>query len=339
MFKKIPLYLALTTTLVACSSHEQAMYSASTIAPLTSLYSYQVINSTTQLPVSLKTLAKALKNTDIVFIGEIHRHPGAHLLQLQLFEELYKQNSNLVLSMEQFERDVQPVLNKYLTGEYGEKTLIDDGRAWKDYRGTHRAIVEFAKEHHIPIIAANAPNMHVRCVGMNGPEFLDNLPKEQVAWSATTLALDNESYKEKYLSFMKEVGQQHGHTFEMATKRQMNSFAAQLLRDTTMAESIINAMEQYPDAMVVHLNGAFHSDGHLGTVSILENMKSSLQTTVLSPVEVKNSIKPIVTNEQLAQGEYIYMLRHTPKRFIDKDKRDAAIRELIKKRMKNKCEV
>ncbi len=342
MFKKSIISAALVLSLGACTATEQSsqqVLSVSNIAPLTSMYNFQVINSATKTPVSVAQLAADLKNTDVVFMGEFHSHQGAHLLQLQLLEALYKQNPNLILSMEQFTRDSQEVLNKYLSGEYGESTLMADGNAWPHYKGSYRAIVEFARENNIPVIAANSPAMHVRCVGKKGPEVIATFPVDQQSWSATELDLENESYKEKFLSFIRASGRSHGQTPEQQEARAMKTYAAQLMRDTTMAESIIDAMAANPGAKVVHLNGSFHSDNHLGTTAVLEAMKPNLKTTVLSPVTVADNMKPEAKEDQYAQGDYIYLLREMPSRFKNKDKRKASITKLIKNRMKEKCEL
>ena len=345
MLIKLIMSVTLLLNLASCTSIEQKQESPSSsivktnIAPLTSLYSFQVINSVNNVHVSVQQLALELNDTDVVFMGEFHSHQGSHLLQLQLLEALFKQNPNLILSMEQFTRDSQQVLDKYLAGEYGEATLIEDGEAWPHYKGSYRAIVEFAREHNIPVVAANSPAMHVRCVGKKGHEIIARFPAEQADWSAKELDLENKSYKDKFMSFIESSGRSHGQTPEQQKKHQMKTYAAQLLRDTTMAESISRAMAKRPGAKVVHLNGAFHSDSHLGTTAVLENMHPTLKIKVVSPVMVEDNMKPIATAEQYKQGDYIYLLRKMPERFYDKDKRNASIRKLIEKRMTETCDI
>jgi uncharacterized iron-regulated protein len=338
MFKQSVVSLALVISLAACS-HTKSLEKSIKIAPLSSMYSFQVINSLTKKTTSVQQLATELENTDVIFIGEFHSHQGSHLLQLQLLEALYQQNPHLILSMEQFTRDSQVVLDKYLKGEFGEATLMKEGNAWPHYKGSYRAIVEFARENNIPVIAANSPAMHVRCVGKKGAEIIKSFPAEQVNWSAKELDLENENYKEKFMSFIKSSGRSHGQTPEQQQARQMKTYAAQLLRDTTMAESIINAMKAHPNAKVVHLNGSFHSDNHLGTTAVLSTLKPMLKHSVLSPVMVENNKQPKINSEQYAQGDYVYALREMPNRYIDEEKQNASIRTLIKKRMTEKCEL
>ena len=310
-----------------------------TLAPLETLYQYQVINSKSKQPLTANSLATELKNTDVIFMGEFHSHQGAHKLQLDLLQALYQQNPSIILSMEQFTRDAQPIVDGYLAGEYGENTLIEDGDAWDHYKGSYRAIVEFAREKKIPVIAANAPAMFVRCVGKKGVDVLETIPDEKKPWSARKLDLANEHYKAKFMSFIKESGSRHGQTTDVANKRMMNTYAAQLLRDTTMAESIDRAIKKNPGHQVIHLNGAFHSDGHLGTTAVFETMNPGLSTSVLSPVMVDDSVKPAATDKQYEQGDYVYLLKAMPTRYINKDKEKAATYKLIKERMGKKCEL
>jgi len=343
MFKKLSLTVIATSVILftGCANTMVDHSSEASIIPasLDTLYQYQVVNSKSKQLLSAKALASELKNTDVIFMGEFHSHQGSHKLQLDLLQALHQQNPSIILSMEQFTRDAQPIVDGYLAGKYGENTLIEDGDAWEHYKGSYRAIVEFARSKNIPVIAANAPAMFVRCVGRKGVAVLETIPDEQKPWSARKLDLANEHYKAKFMSFIKEAGTKHGQTKEVASKRMMNTYAAQLLRDTTMAESIDKAIKDKPGNQIIHLNGAFHSDGHLGTVAVFETMNPELTTSVLSPVMVEDANNPVATEKQYEQGEYVSLLRAMPERYIDKEKENAATYKLIKERMGKKCEL
>src|SRR6202011_4446170 len=83
--------------------------------------------------VTVAEAAETLARFDVVFYGERHGHAGVHLEQMKLLLELYRRDPRWVLSMEQFERDVQPVVDDYLAGRIGEATLIDKGGAGNTY--------------------------------------------------------------------------------------------------------------------------------------------------------------------------------------------------------------
>ncbi|WP_371373715.1 ChaN family lipoprotein [Thalassotalea aquiviva] len=330
--------------MIAVALGAQLMLSACTtlsLAPsssLQSLYDYQLIDSQSRASVSVAQTAKALADQDVIFIGEHHTHPGAHLLQMQLFQALYQQNPNLVLSLEQFSRPHQSVLNGYLNAKYGEETLIKEGEAWENYKSSYRPLVEFAKDHNLPVIAANAPIMHVRCVGQQGIEVLNKIPQEQRAWSSQKLNLEIKKYKDKFFQFLQDAGSKHGQLSEKQQQRMQNTYAAQLLRDTTMAESIQQAIVANPKAQIVHLNGSFHSDAHLGTVAVLEHIMPELSVSVISPVFIENADLHTIKQQDFAQGEYLLALKPLPPRYLDEQKEQVAVSALIKKRMAEKCE-
>jgi len=308
-------------------------------SPLTDLYQYQIIDTQSATRLNVEKLANDLSQTQVIFFGEFHSHQASHKFQLDLLQALYQKNPKIILSMEQFTRDAQPIIDGYLEGRYGEETLIEEGDAWPIYQGAYRPLMEFAKEHKIPVVAANAPAMFVRCVGKKGFEVLQELSDEKRAWSAQELDFNNQKYRDKFMSFLKDSGDKHGQSKDQMSKRMKNTYAAQLLRDTTMAESIANALQQYPDYQVIHLNGSFHSDGRLGTVAVLEQLNPKLLTKVISPLMVEDPQVPNAPNDETNQGDYLYLVRALPDRYLDKDKEKAAIYKLIKERMGKKCDL
>src|SRR5689334_9812048 len=69
---------------------------------------------------SLEAIVKALDNVDVVFLGEQHDDAVGHAVQAEIFKravETYLSKRNVGLSMEMFERDIQVVVNEYLSGQ------------------------------------------------------------------------------------------------------------------------------------------------------------------------------------------------------------------------------
>ena len=181
-----------------------------------------------------------------------------HLAELALLRALRERVPALALSMEQFERDVQPVVDDYLAGRIGEATLKHDGRAWSNYDEAYRPLVEYARDHALPVIAANAPAALVRCVGQKGAAFLQTLAAEKRGWAAAEIRTEDGPYKRKFLGLMNGDA---AHGGVLSGARAESSFAAQVTRDETMADSIANFLHARPGARVVHITGAFHADG------------------------------------------------------------------------------
>ena len=269
---------------------------------------------------TLAELATALQNADVVLVGEWHGHPAAHLMQAHLFAALYQQNPEMALSMEQFTRDKQHIVNQYLAGEIGEKTLIKDGKAWPNYSSDYRPLVEFAKANQLDVIAANAPKSIVRCIGQQGESYLDLLPATERRWVAEQLTLGDDAYHAKFNASM-----HHGD--EEKTKRQ---FAAQTAWDDTMAESIVDYLALHPGKQIIHVAGRFHVAEGLGTAARITARNPDLNVMMVTPV---------TENSNLAEGapDFTFEVMPLPTAYVDEDKMKAAMQHIYSRNKGLEC--
>lgn len=282
---------------------------------LTTAYDYQLLNATAN-PTTLSEVITHLKQADVVLIGEFHGNHASHLLQMQLLSALHQQNlahqKNTQLSMEMFTRDQQPILNDYLDGFIGERYLINEAPAWNNYAGSYRPLIEYAKQHEIPVIAANASGEIVRCIGQQGATYLEKLTTEQKTELAKHPFTDITGYEKKFFGFM--LGQSE----KTPNQRQKQSYLAQLTRDNTMAESIWKALQQSPNTQVIHLNGRFHSAEHLGTAGALTRLQPNLNIQVITPIHLPEFTD--LTVEKRPDNFY-YLLNPQPDEFVDPEYR------------------
>ena len=282
------------------------------------------VDAKSQTPqlVSLDSALDDLSNYDVVFVGEVHGHVANHILQTKILSGLYTRNSNLALSMEQFERDAQARLDQYLSGDIGESVLTKDGVGWSHYKQSYRPMVEFAKKYKFDVIAANAPGKAVRCIGMNGAEFLDTLTGEKRKWLAQTLHMQDGPYKDKYYELM-GAGMGHGPQSDSAKadkeRKLRNSFAGQVARDDTMAESIFMYLQAHPQHKIMHTNGNFHSAALLGTPERLAQRNPNLKLANIHPVMVENPDQPSFSAQDLAQGQYIALIFPAPEQYVKQE--------------------
>ncbi|UTV28390.1 ChaN family lipoprotein [Photobacterium atrarenae] len=301
------LLLGLAGFLFGCSTEPTATQSA----PLPQTFYDYSITSPQGDSLTLPEMARALQDADIILVGEWHGHPGAHLMQTRLFAALYAQNPNLALSMEQFTRDKQAVVDQYLAGEIGEKTLIKEGNAWPNYTGSYRPLVEFAKQHQLDVIAANAPKPIVRCIGKFGASYLDRLPADERQWVARSLTLTPDAYLEKFNASM-----HHGD--EAKTRRQ---FAAQTAWDDTMAESMVNYLTRHPDKQIMHIAGRFHVAEGLGTASRIGSRNPNLKVVMVTPVTEQGQLAAQAPDYQVS-------MKPLPTGYVDRDKMMAAMSQI-----------
>ena len=182
---------------------------AGPFAPLVDIYDTTWVRSEDGSVKSLEQVADELSQFDVVFFGEFHGHSGIHLAQQRLFAALHNRHANMTLSLEQFERDTQHLVNLYLEGKIGEKVLEEKGRAWPNYAQSYRPLVEFAKDNSLPVVASNAPKEMVICISKEGTEILDSIPMPDRNWVARELHIEEGPYLDKYRSFM-ESSSTHG---------------------------------------------------------------------------------------------------------------------------------
>lgn len=246
-------------------------------------------------PATFEDIVKTAGTADAVFIGEGHDDPAAHFLEAAIFKGIYHLcmrdaepdlQRPVVLSLEMFERDVQPVLDEYLAGLISEQHFLTDSRAWGDYMTDYHPLIEFAHENEIPVIAANAPRRYVNRVSRLGPESLADLPPAAKSWlPPLPYPPASPEYQAKFEAFGKKMIA--AETEMMSKMRQRHSYMAdaQALWDTTMAFSISEVLSHEPGTLVLNINGKFHSEQGTGIPEHLRHYCPEVQiltVTILS---------------------------------------------------------
>ncbi|MBM3906450.1 MAG: ChaN family lipoprotein [Gemmatimonadetes bacterium] len=232
-------------------------------------------------------LAEAAKQ-DLVFLGEQHDDPGTHRLERAATEGIGRRQPKVVLSLEMFERDVQARLDDYLAGRISEADFLKTARPWPRYATDYRPMVELAKAKGWPVIASNVPRRLASLVGRRGLSAVDSLPAADRALIAAELNCPRDKY---YDRFKESMGDMSGHGQAKlpadSVQRMVSRFyEAQCVKDETMAEAIAAARTNHPDAVIVHVNGAFHSDFGQGTVNrVTRRVRSRVALVSFVPVE------------------------------------------------------
>lgn len=233
---------------------------------------YKIYHSPTEQTLEISDIISLSEQADVILFGEEHNDSLAHAFQRQLYEGLLTTRRKVILSMEMFERDVQLVLNEYLAGLISESSLIKEGKAWNNY-ADYAPLVNLAKKNNQQVIAANVPARYASMVSRKGIGTLKLLEKKASSYfSIFEPPGENDPYRKKFDAAMGG----HGHHMGPSV------FHAQLLRDATMAESILRAWKKNRNSIILHLTGRFHSDEGLGTVSELSSRRKKLRLLTLS---------------------------------------------------------
>jgi uncharacterized iron-regulated protein len=254
--------------------------------------------------IDFETLAARLAGADLVFVGEQHDDPATHRMELAILEGVARRHDSVVVALEMFERDVQPLLDRYLGGGAAEAELLKDGRPWKNYPTDYRPLIELARSHGWPVVASNVPRQLASMVARTGLPGLDTVPAAARANVAEVVTCPEDEYFEKFATVMGDMSA-HGPSAapDDPRARMKRMYEAQCVKDETMGESVARAWR--PGRVVVHFNGAFHSDFHLGTAARALQRAPGARMVVVTAVPIKelDQIKP--SKEDRKRSDYL----------------------------------
>lgn len=228
-------------------------------------------------------LASKLQKYDVVFFGEYHDQSEIHQYELELLEAMYKaKGAKLALSMEMFEADNQSKLNNFLADTLSEEKFLAASRPWPNYGTDYAPLVNFAKEKKMPVIAANVPRFLAAHVAKNNAST-EGVEAQYQQWLPKHTYAPEGAYKDKFYAQMSSPAA----PMKMPPQRLAAVYAAQCLKDDKMAESIAAFADAHQNMQILHINGCFHSDAHLGTAQKLEALRPELKVAVITPLERK----------------------------------------------------
>jgi uncharacterized iron-regulated protein len=251
----------------------------------------RVFDTSAKAYVTWARFADAAAKADVVFFGEQHDDPATHRAELALLAAVGARRPNMVVSLEMFDRDVQPALDAYLAGQSPESVFVASTRPWPRYNSDYRALVELARANGWPVIASNPPRRIATAVSRAGIALLDTMPSRDRALIAKDLSCPRDKYFERFAESMKghSAGGGPPTAADAAAGAAMTQrfYEAQCIKDETMGESIAAAHAKAgPGAIVLHFNGAFHSDMGLGTAARARSRMPGAKSIVITAVPV-----------------------------------------------------
>ena len=241
-------------------------------------------------------IVKAAAKADVVFFGELHDNPIAHWLELELTKSLYSvKGKDLILSAEMFETDNQILIDEYFAGIIKESSFEAEARLWKNYATDYKPLLNFAKENGLKYLASNIPRRYASVVASGGFEALRNISPDELKYVVPLpIEYDPElaCYKDMLSMGGPIGGQMNG------GKVSENLPKAQAIKDATMAKSIANIWQ--PGQILLHYNGSYHSDRHLGILWYLNKYNPSIKVLTITTVSQDDIDKITDENKELA---------------------------------------
>ncbi|AYA37171.1 iron-regulated protein [Hymenobacter oligotrophus] len=250
-------------------------------------------------PVSFGKMAKELAGADVVLFGEQHNDPMAHWLELQVAKELAQRKAGqVVLGLEMFERDVQPLVEQYNVGELDDKAFEERSRPWPNYPTDYKPLLLLARQQKLRVVGTNVPRRFAQQVAKGSLTALDVLGADEKQWVAP-LPIKVDYNLPGYQNMFKMFGGDAAHAAGV-----QNIVQAQALKDATMAHFIRQSRQ--PGQLLLHVNGSYHSDNHDGIVWYLRQAEPQLRILTISTVTQEQLGK--LDKEHLKKADYVLVV-------------------------------
>ena len=263
----------------------------------------RVYDTKQQAFMDFETMLADLARADVIFVGEQHDDPNTHRLELAVLEGLHRRGVAGAVSLEMFERDTQGTLNEFLAGSKSEEAFLKDSRPWPRYNTDYRPLVDFAKAHGWPVIAANVPRRHATDVAKRGLEALGQLSASDRPDAAKEFECPRDAYFDKFTAAMAEHPPPGTDKLSADEQRLRTTryYESQCVKDETMAESIAGVTGK----RIVHFNGSFHSDFGLGTAERTRRRLPGRRVLVVSVLPVSDLDALTPAGEDLKRADYL----------------------------------
>jgi len=201
--------------------------------------------------IPLDDIVKDVMDKDIIYVGESHTSYEDHRVQLDVIRTLSEEGHDLAIGMEMFQRPFQNAVDDYIEGRTTEREFLKASEyfsRWNFDYSLYREILQYARAHHIPVVALNLDKDIIKKVSTGGLDALSDEEKGKIP-------PDMDMSDMKYRRSLQEVFGFHAN----APKRQFENFyQSQILWDETMAHSVADYMKEHPGRQMVVLAGVGH---------------------------------------------------------------------------------
>ena len=200
---------------------------------------------------TLEGIIPVLIDKRVVLVGETHDRYDSHLMELEIIRRLHTAHPRLAIGMEMFQQPFQGVLDDYIAGRLNETQMLrgtEYYRRWRfDFR-LYAAILEYAREHKLPVVALNLPSELTRKVGRVGIAGLTEAERRQ-------LPAEIDWPDAAYEARLRAVYELHPRGGRQGFEHFVE---VQLLWDEGMAARAAQYLRGHPDVTMVLLAGSGH---------------------------------------------------------------------------------
>lgn len=217
-------------------------------------------------PVAGADLLARLARLSVVLLGENHDSAEDHRWQLQTLTALHALRPGMVLAFEMFPRRLQPILDRWVAGEFAEAAFlkaVDWNHVWNVDPQLYLPILHFARMNRIAMVAMNVEPGFIRAVTAKG---YDDVPADQRE-GITKPAAPSAPYIDTLVSVYRDHNRGTSGSVDKSVDRNDAAFRrfveSQQVWDRAMAQAVAGAASRPETPLVIGILGRGHvTDGY-----------------------------------------------------------------------------
>jgi uncharacterized iron-regulated protein len=254
----------------------------------------EIFHVPTGLAMGFDEMMEMVAGARLVYVGETHDNLQAHQVQLQVIRDLHRRfPGRIAIGMEMFRQPQQQVLDRWTGGQLSELEFLEGTqwlKTWSFDFGYYKAILDFAREQRIDVIALNPAAELQAAVRQDGLDALPAALHSQLPEIGEPDPYQREVMKAIYGGHLPTEG-----AFE-------SFFRVQLLWEESMAATVVDYLQGARGAgkIVVMLTGAGHVEYGFGVPKkVLRRMP--LPYVIIEPTEIEIPPEKQMLNVELPE--------------------------------------
>ncbi len=269
---------------MACVSHSQVdpALASSDDVQAKLFQEGQIIDVESGRPMAFHGLLDQLADQDVIYLGEEHHHQDHIRNGGKVLQALLGRGRKPALAIEMFAWDGQKGLNDYLSNsDVSREQFLEEAR-WKQNWGgefkDYEPLIQYAREHQLPVLAMNPPRRLVQKVAQQGLATAVNDPAMARWGMQNEPIVDDPAYKER---IMGQLRQCHGGLSDASYDR---IYEASMFRDEGMAKTIVSLLESRENGQgpIVSYTGGGHIQYKLPVPNrVLRRRERSVRQTTI----------------------------------------------------------
>lgn len=222
---------------------------------------------------AIAQIVEQQRDSRLIMVGESHTRYDHHLVQLEFLRQLHAANPDLVIGVEWFQQPYQAFIDDYIAGNGSEQAMLEGTEyftRWRyDYR-LYRPIMQYARDHAIPVVALNVSRELQDAIRQHG---IEQVPAALQSQLPDAYDFDDQRYR----SHLKKIFDMHPNypgDFE-------KFYLGQLTWDEGMAQAIASYLTDHPERQMLVFAGSGHIEYDSGIPSRVTRRTGIDPTTVL----------------------------------------------------------